>query len=93
MSAIIMDARVATIGKSVRAIMIEQDVLGSNPWDVLGSNPCEKCYHSCAFILKSFKNVLGSSPCEKVHSCAFRFESLRSQLTMRRQRLVWGTLG
>ena len=70
MSAIIMDARVATIGKSVTINMIKRDVLGSNP--------CEKSYHSCAFILKSFKNVLGSNPCEKVHYRAFRFESLRS---------------
>ena len=31
MSAIIMDARVATIGKSVRIKMIKRDVLGSNP--------------------------------------------------------------
>jgi len=31
MSATIMDARVATIGKSVRRKMIKRDVLGSNP--------------------------------------------------------------
>ena len=59
-----------TIGTTVRIKRLKRDVLGSNP--------CEKSYHSCAFILKSFKNVLGSNPCEKVHSCAFIFESLRS---------------
>lgn len=70
MSATIMDARVATIEKSVTKKMVKRD-----EW---GLNLREKSYQSGVFILEILKNALGSNPCEKMHYCAFRFESLRS---------------
>ncbi len=51
MSAIIMDARVSTIGISVTIKRLKQDVLGSNQWRVCLNE--KTYYYGCCFNVES----------------------------------------